>query len=377
MVSDETKKKFAAKGVGLVPPDGGAAAMLDEILRGSLDDIEVVVGEAQWDKHESDVAAMPATVKLNGNGAATLAPDAGGDPLQMWPLIAGASIGPGARGGRLIRRTLSLAHDRYLEHHRIEGTPVLPAAVALELAAEAAAAVWPTWHVAEVSELRLLSGLRFEDDKPRDLELHVLGSEHGDAAGFGASVEIRSPNGRAHYRVALKIADALPQAEPLAWSLSPAAAPFDAREAYRDILFHGPCFQAVTRLAGLDDTGIVAAIRPSGPADFMAAAPAGARWLFDPALVDAAAQLAWVWSCARRDAAALPNRFGRVRRFAGAGAPATMLFALQPGLPGHQVGADVAVVDAEGRPVFVIEELESTANAALNRLRGYAGEIRV
>jgi hypothetical protein len=370
MVSEETRRKFEAKGVGLVPPEGGALSLLDEILRGAPDDIEIVIGEGPWEKHEAEMAASVARP-----AATPAAPSA--DPLPRLPLLAGASIGPGARGGRLLKRTLSLPRDLYLEQHRIDGVPVLPAAVALEIAAEACAAVWPGWQVAEVSELRQLSGLRLEGDAPREIEIQVLGSEHGDASGFGASVELRSPGGRAHYRVALKIADNLPQAEPLGWSLSPAAAPFGARDAYRDMLFHGPCFQAVTRLVGLDDSGIVADIRPSTPADFMASAPSGARWLFDPALVDAAAQLAWVWSCARRDAAALPNRFGRVRRFAGAGAPGRMLFALQAGLPGHQVSADVAVIDAEGRPVFVIEELESTANAALNRLRGYAGDIRV
>jgi hypothetical protein len=37
----------------------------------------------------------------------------------------------------------------------------------------------------------------------------------------------------------------------------------------------------------------------------------------------------------------------------------------------------VLVVDEANRPVFAIEGLESTANAALNRFRGWAGEIRV
>ncbi|WP_029349950.1 type I polyketide synthase [Bosea sp. 117] len=389
MVSEETRRKFEAKGVGLVPPEGGALACAAEILKGPLGDVEIVIGEGPWERHEQDMARQqvarqqvaPATPVATADATKsknfTSAPIDLAGPLAHLALLAGASMGAGERGGRLFRRTLSVAHDLYLDQHRIDGVPVLPAAVALEIAAEAAAATWPGWQVAEVSELRLLSGLKFEDDAARDLEIHVLGSEHGDAAGFQASVELRSPNGRPHYRVALKIADALPAAEPLGWSLTPATAAIGAREAYRDLLFHGPCFQAMTVLAGLDGSGILADIRGSAPADFVAGAAPGAQWLFDPALVDTAAQLAWVWSCVARDAAALPNRFGRVRRFSGAGAPRRMLFALQPDLPEHQVAADVAVLDADGLPLFVIEELESTANAALNRLRGYAGEIRL
>ncbi|MCS0494083.1 SDR family NAD(P)-dependent oxidoreductase [Ancylobacter sp. MQZ15Z-1] len=388
MVSEETRRKFEAKGVGLVPPEAGALACLDEILRGPLEDVEIVIGEGPWERHEAEmgnlplpampaapVAAPPVAARPAGPILAPAAAEALTFPFL--PLVAGAQIGPGARGGRLLARTLSLPHDLYLEQHRIDGVPVLPAAVALEMAAEACAAVWPGWQVCEVTELRLLAGLKFDEDAPRAIEMQVLGSEHGDASGFGASVELRSPGGRAHYRVSLKITDELPRGEPLGWSLAPAPAPFGAREAYRDMLFHGPCFQAATKLVGLDDSGIVADIRPGPVGDFVAGAQPGAAWLFDPALVDVAAQLAWVWSCVQRDAAALPNRFGRVRRFAGAGAPARMLFAVQPGLGEHQVAADVAVLDAAGAPVFVIEELESTANAALNRLRGYVGEIRV
>jgi hypothetical protein len=135
--------------------------------------------------------------------------------------------------------------------------------------------------------------------------------------------------------------------------------------------------QAVSRLVGLDATGVLAEMAPSTPSSFVHGAPANARWLFDPALVDAAAQIAWLWSCQFRDAVALPNRFGRIRRFANAGPARRMLFAVEPGTAEHEVRADVLVVDDADRPVFVIEKLESTASVALNRFRGWTGEIRV
>ena len=139
------------------------------------------------------------------------------------------SSGPGPRGGRRLVTTLSLDRDVYLDQHRLDGVPVLPAAVAVEMAAEAAKVVWPGWEIAEVSNLRLLSGFKLEGDQARALELIVLGGEHGDASGFNATVELRSAGegGRPHYRASVRLADTLSSEPTPDWALAhaPAAAP--------------------------------------------------------------------------------------------------------------------------------------------------------
>ena len=58
MVSDETKRKFAARGVDLVEPNGGALACRDEILYGPIGDVEIVIGEGSWERREVDQSAM-------------------------------------------------------------------------------------------------------------------------------------------------------------------------------------------------------------------------------------------------------------------------------------------------------------------------------
>jgi NAD(P)-dependent dehydrogenase (short-subunit alcohol dehydrogenase family) len=378
MVSDETRRKFEAKGVALVEPAGGAMVCRDEILLGPTDDVEIVIGEGPWDKHETDQSAAPAW----SVAAATVAASTNGTPAPVpsLPLLAGASIRPGPRGGRSILRTLSIEHDLYLDQHRIDGVPVLPAAVALELGAEAAAMVWPQWCVAEVTELRVLKGIRLEDDSPRTIEINVLGSEHGDASGFNASIEIRfaGENGQPRYRVSLRLADTLPESEAPGLLIKPEPAPFTARHAYREMLFHGPCLQAVHRLVGLDATGIVADVVGSAPRALVCDASPQDRWLFDPVLLDAAAQLAWVWSSVHADAVALPNRFGPVRRYGGAGPARKLYLRIEPdSRMTPLVRAQVLVLDEAGRLVLGVDELESTASAALNRLRGWSGEIRV
>jgi hypothetical protein len=209
----------------------------------------------------------------------------------------------------------------------------------------------------------------------------VLGSEHGDAGGFSASVELRSAGeaGPPHYRASIRFADALPEEPAPGWArgFAPAAAELTARQAYRNVMFSGPCLQTITRLVGLDETGAVAEILESDPTSFIRDARPDPGWLFDPALLDTAGQLAWLWSYQRRGAAALPNRFGRVTRFAGCGPARRIMFAVEQGLPEHEVRADVLAVDDAGRMVLAIEGLESTANPALNRFCGWAGEIKV
>jgi hypothetical protein len=144
------------------------------------------------------------------------------------------------------------------------------------------------------------------------------------------------------------------------------------------VLSHGPCLQAVNRLVGLDATGIVADVVGSAPHMLMRDAGPQDCWLIDPTLVDAAGQLAWLWSSVHSDAVALPNRFGLLRRFTGAGPARRLILRIEPETrPSSLVRAEVLVLDDAGRLVFGIEELESTASPALNRIRGWAGEIRV
>ncbi len=52
-----------------------------------------------------------------------------------------------------------------------------------------------------------------------------------------------------------------------------------------------------------------------------------------------------------------------------------MVLRLRPDIAAPQVLADVAVGDAEGRPVLLIEGLEATSDAGLARFCGWSGEI--
>ena len=194
MVSDAVRLKFEAQGVTLVDPKGGAEAFHDEMLRGPLSVTDVVLGAGPWERHERDRA---------GHEAAS----AVAMPANGLPLLPDARQEPGARGGIKVPRLLTVESDPWLGEHRIGGVPVLPLACATELCAEAAAFIWSDWQVTGLSDLRALAGLRLEGDAPMAIDLVGMGSEHADATGFFARVELRGTGdkARAHYRASVQM----------------------------------------------------------------------------------------------------------------------------------------------------------------------------
>ena len=86
--------------------------------------------------------------------------------------------------------------------------------------------------------------------------------------------------------------------------------------------------------------------------------------------------MAWLWSRAYRGESALPTRFGRVVRYREQ-CPEHMHMAYErietadPTL----IRGNILFSDEQGEPVMAIEELDSVASAALNRLGGTARTV--
>ncbi|MEA2079607.1 MAG: SDR family NAD(P)-dependent oxidoreductase, partial [Pseudomonadota bacterium] len=247
MVTPETERKFAEKGVRLVSPEVGQQLFLGEIMNGSLDQVEVVAGEGPWDSWETEIGAMrsPSLDEYSGDN---------GRVSPGYPMLAEAQAETGPTGEQILYHTFTLSRDRYLDHHRIDGTPVVPAAVALELMAEVAAQLWPGWHVNRFSDLRLLKGISLLDDQ--DVTVAVVGqtSAHGDATGFDVTMELRSTGDvpLRHYRAVAHLASTPLESSTFQSVLNTKSSPINNRQAYDHYLFHGPRFQVITRIKGLD-----------------------------------------------------------------------------------------------------------------------------
>jgi hypothetical protein len=351
MVNAATEAKFAEKGVFLVSAAMGRKLFGDELRRVDSDVVEVVCGAGPWEAHEAEVG----TIELD--------PDA----VARGPLLGEADVQVLPKGERVLTVRLDARHP-YLAAHRIDGVAILPAAGAVELFAEAGAALWPGWKVVEVKECRVLKGVDVEPSG-RTLEIELSLPVYGSSEGFEVTAVLRSGGDapRIHYRAMLKLAQVF-SPDFVRGERLRAEKSLSVDKAYGEWLFHGPCFQVMERIDGLAVAGAEALVRATSPAELVSRAEGG-RWLFDPAVLDAGPQMAILWARAFTDQTALPTCFGRVVRFVDALPDRMrMVYECLPATNPHQVRANVYYLDRNDNVVMMIEELEGIASSALNRL---------
>ncbi len=357
MVTAETEAKFQSKGVTLVSAEVGRRLFREEIARGA-GPVEVVCGAGPWEAHEAAIGAWHERAVP-----------------QLGPLLGAAAVSAKPMGDQVVALNLDTRH-LYLQEHAIDGTPVLPAAAALEIVAEAAATLWPGWKVVEIRDFKLMKGVELKEPTRR-LQVVISPPPYGSSEGFevNASLQGELAEGRwlTHYRGVVRLEQQLPTAERQHATAHREKSLSTAR-AYGEWLFHGPRFQVIEDIAGLSSNGAAARVRPSHPSQWLRGAAAdGAGWIVDPGLVDAAAQMAWLWARAFREESALPAKFGRVVRYRET-LPSKLVMDYQrvPTDDPSLVRANVVFLDEAGLPVLLIEDLESIASAALNRLGGTA-----
>ena len=366
MVTAETEAKFARIGVKLVSAELGRKLFREELARAAGTPVEIVCGEAAWDTREAELGAIRATAT---------APMPEAQPEGGEPLLGGATPEAQPTGERIVQVDLDRARHLYLDEHMLDGKQVLPAAAALEMMAEAGRLLWPGWQMAEVREHKLMKGVEM-DSQPRRLRILIQPPPYGSSEGFEVTAQLQSELAPGkmltHYRAVLRLARDLPDAVP-AERVRHAEKSLTVAKAYDEWLFHGPRFRVIEKIQGMSRNGAAASVRRSHPREWVSGRAAGADWLFDPALLDAAAQMAWLWSRAFRDEAALPARFGRVVCYrAQLPEHLHMEYARIESADPNLIRANVTFFDEQGEPVMAIEELDSIASAALNRFGGTA-----
>jgi acyl transferase domain-containing protein/NADP-dependent 3-hydroxy acid dehydrogenase YdfG len=281
MVSPEVARQFASRGVALIPVDAGCRLLDEELRRGCKGEVEVLIG----------AAAAPATPPL---------------------LASGTELSHTAGGGFEALRRFDLQRDRFLDDHRVDGHPVMPFAVAMEVMAEVAAAANPGREVAGLRDIRLLHGVKLDDD---GAAVRIAASRA--AAPNEMDVTIAAPDGgRRHYQAVVRLREAggaMGDDEPAPSLAGLPAFPMSVDAAYRDLLFHGPLFQGIVAIEGMDERGAVSLLRPSTPAHCLAGADAE-DWLLDPVLLDSALQVQVLWARLHWDVTLLPAEIATHRR---------------------------------------------------------------
>jgi acyl transferase domain-containing protein/NAD(P)H-dependent flavin oxidoreductase YrpB (nitropropane dioxygenase family) len=386
MVSPWLEAEFTRRGVALIGLDQGARMLEQELRHGRKGEAEIVIGAATGLAPAQDVVggAQGATGADAGPGVTP----AEADPQRAGlVLLAGAeeiTRTPGAGGGEPSLQalyTFELARDRYLGDHRIDGRPVLPFAVAMELMAELAATAAPGRQVAGLRTIRLLSGLALEHDRPASVKIDAAPQDDGEI-----EVTIRpEAEGRPHYRARAQLGELLgPRELPGLHDPSkpgiaarpvplPELAPFPLAlaDAYRDLLFHGPLFQGIVAIDGMDARGASALLRASEPAQCVAGADGG-RWLLDPVMIDSAMQMQVLWARLQWEVTLLPAEIGAYVKLGEptAGEPVRHELRIRATSNLPLCHADHWFYGADGRLLALLHDVVGVGTQALNRLAG-------
>jgi acyl transferase domain-containing protein/NAD(P)H-dependent flavin oxidoreductase YrpB (nitropropane dioxygenase family)/NAD(P)-dependent dehydrogenase (short-subunit alcohol dehydrogenase family)/acyl carrier protein len=356
MVSAEIERQFSERGVRLIPPSTGSQMLLKELELGRKGEVEIIVGDGPWET--VDAARFPS------------GPD-------VLPLLNGVPLKLGAGGAVELIRTLDPRYDRYLRDHRLDGQLVFPMAMAMELMAEVVQQGWPEWEVVGIRSLQVLRGIVLGDGAR---EVRVVARPPTDRSHESLVLEVDveidelDQPGRPCYRATVQIAERFPPPPPFDPGALSELRPFPmaVEESYRRWLFHGPCFQGISTIEGMNEHGITAIVLPSSPAQCLPARAAG-HWLIDPVLLDCGFQLAILWERVHHNMTPLPSRFTSYRRFGpAAGAPVRCSLQARSNTGGHALITNISFLDTDGRVVGVLEEMEFSCSSALNRLAGMA-----
>ena len=347
MASEAVQKQFRSRGVIPIPPETGFAWFREWMLSPEGNNVETVDG-----------IFLP-------TGAHPIAKETLGFPWLQ------GSAGEGEP--RIFEVELDPVKMPLLDDHRLDGVAVLPAAGALELAAEAAQMLLPEWVVVGARDLRVMAGVKFPGDEKQKMILKARRlPDDGNLA--TSTVEVLLYTGasgvRAHYKVFIEMATE--GAAPLP---APVAARGDTgglkmREGYARYCFHGPALQLLHRLDLLDTSKIVCQGRPCTPGEMVGPGRADRVWLIDPGVVDAALQANLIWVMHRVGEYALPTHFERIRCWGGPLTfDANLTFDIDMILePPVGIVSNIRIADQRGLLRMELTGIRSARSAALARV---------
>ena len=290
------------------------------------------------------------------------------------PLLDGEPLSVSAGGAVHLTRILDPDRDLYLGDHRLDGRPVLPAAVAMELIAEVAHRGWPGLEISELRSFRVLNGVVL-DKATRSIRILARAETQPSAERMELALDVSivdPETNRPFYKASVLLSDRLPEPPPvrLAPLRDPRPFPLSVQESYARWLFHGPLMQGIVRVAGIGEEGISGILRSSRPSACMKE-PGGGDWLIDPVVVDSAFQLGILHSRSRYDMTPLPSRFRRFRRFAPlSGRTIGCEFRSRAVAGGQILEIQIDFVDENGRLLGCVEDMELSCSRELNRLAG-------
>ncbi len=189
---------------------------------------------------------------------------------------------------------------------------------------------------------------------------------YGSSAGFDVTASLNTESSgsvHGHFQCVLGLRMTLPEAPSRSRTIH-ADRPLAVATAYKEWLSRDVRLQVIEKIEGFSGSGAGASVRGTAPADWLTAGAQDSRWLFDPGLIDAAAQMVALWTRNYLSEMVVPARYGRVARYRNE-LPARMRmeFTRTDSPEPECVRGDVVFFDEAGETVFVVEDLDCRLSA--------------
>jgi hypothetical protein len=272
----------------------------------------------------------------------------------------GNVTGMTVEGGLEVATELDPASQPFLDHHRIDGTAVLPGVMAVEAFSELALLQFPQRTLLAAENVDFLAPLKFYRDEPQTLLLNAQFELDGDEV--LAHCRCRSsrllhgrdePQLTTHFSATIRLGSERPQADEVSIE-GPGDAPTLTPEHLYRVYFHGPAYQVVGKAWTTAD-GMAGAMPDSLPE---AVLPEGTPVVAAPRLVELCFQVAGAWEIGSTGRMALPSHIERIRFFADDENGEGLQAVVRP--LGDGAGFDAAVADAGGRLQVTLEGYRSS-----------------
>jgi NAD(P)-dependent dehydrogenase (short-subunit alcohol dehydrogenase family) len=234
-------------GVQLLPPEAGVAWIRRELASSGFAGEVVVAGRLGLMATEYADHGGVDVERLVGDGAGPMVGD----------------VTASAHLGLVVTTTLDPVHQPFLDHHRIDGTPVLPGVMGMEAFAEAARLIAPAGHhVVAVEDVAFLAPVKFYRDQPRTLTVtvRVQDAPGGDLLVHCALTAGRSlpgqdvPQVTTHFTGVVRLGSEEPATETEAGA-EPHGRVLEPSEVYA-LYFHGAAYQVVGSAFADDAAGV-------------------------------------------------------------------------------------------------------------------------
>ena len=337
-------KMMALAGIDMLPPEIGVPVVTREITAAGEGGEVVVAGSLGLLVAERDESGSVAARR----GVATTGPMLGA--FTAWTLADGLTV----------HTDLHPTEQSFLDHHRIDGTPVLPGVMGIEGFAEVASAAAAGWTPLAVEDVAFLAPCKFFRDEPRKLEFVAQPWRDGEALLADCRLVARRSLANqpeqvtTHFsgRVRMSLTAAPPRTSDPA---AEANGPIVGADAIYRIYFHGPAYQ-VLDAAWRDGDRVVGRFAEHLPPDH---SPDDARLLVEPRLIELCFQTAGILELGTTDRMALPLRVGKVSLYPVTDQVGPWKAVVSPRADGR--GVDAIVVDDLGHVRVGVEAYETIA----------------